>query len=72
MHHDVAGAFDASLKALGSDYIDLYLMHWPQASRDGKTLQPKDSPTIVETWLAMEGLLASGSLLPSSPAVYAR
>lgn len=26
----------------------------------GKTIQPEDSPTFVETWRAMEGLLADG------------
>jgi glycerol 2-dehydrogenase (NADP+) len=34
-HNDVKSAFEASLKALGTDYIDLYLMHWPQAVVNG-------------------------------------
>jgi aryl-alcohol dehydrogenase-like predicted oxidoreductase len=34
-HGDVKSAFEASLKALGTDYIDLYLMHWPQAVVNG-------------------------------------
>ena len=32
-HGDVAGAFDTSLKKLGLEYVDLYLMHWPLPSR---------------------------------------
>lgn len=30
-HHNPQQALDDALKALGTDYIDLYLMHWPVA-----------------------------------------
>ena len=43
-------AFDGSLEALGFDYLDLFLIHWPL-------------PTIsdfVETWKAMQELYESG------------
>ncbi|KAK4634365.1 hypothetical protein CLAFUW4_00841 [Fulvia fulva] len=33
---------DASLKALDTDYVDLYLMHWPSPFQDGDNLFPKD------------------------------
>jgi diketogulonate reductase-like aldo/keto reductase len=39
-------AFDASLERLGMDYVDLYLIHWPQAGRS------------VDTWKALEKLYA--------------
>lgn len=41
-------AIDASLARLGFDYIDLYLVHWPQ-----EVLR-------LETWRAMEQILARG------------
>lgn len=36
-------AFDASLEALGTDDVDLYLIHWPQPSRD----------EYVDSWRAL-------------------
>ncbi len=41
-------AFDASLKRLGLDYVDLYLIHWPV---EGK---------FADSWKAMEEIYASG------------
>ncbi|KAH9847884.1 Aldo/keto reductase [Lenzites betulinus] len=60
-HGRVEGALNTSLEKLGVSYVDLFLMHWPMAFDDeGKTLQPDETPTIVETWLQMEKLLSSG------------
>lgn len=42
-------AFGRSLERLGTDYLDLYLVHWPR-------------PQTPETWRAMERLLAEGSV----------
>ncbi|KAJ5101222.1 hypothetical protein N7456_007274 [Penicillium angulare] len=55
-HHDPAQAMQISLDALGLDYIDIFLMHWPCAfSPDGKEfLSPSANPTYVETWKLME------------------
>ncbi|MEU3602602.1 aldo/keto reductase [Streptomyces sp. NPDC006798] len=43
-------AFDASLARLGTDYVDLYLIHWPVPRRD----------TYVDTWRALEKILSEG------------
>ncbi|KAK7473036.1 hypothetical protein VKT23_001140 [Stygiomarasmius scandens] len=62
-HHLVKEAFDQSLKDLDCEYIDLYLMHWPQALLRGEpfwshnALQPNDHPTFVDCWKDMEKLL---------------
>src|SRR3712207_7497318 len=43
-------ALHASLDRLGLDHVDLYLIHWPLPRLD----------RYVESWLAMEELLAEG------------
>ncbi|KAK7460530.1 hypothetical protein VKT23_009251 [Stygiomarasmius scandens] len=60
-HARVSQALQTSLEKLGLDYVDLYLMHWPQAfDEQGKTLQPDQSPTILETWKQMEEMVFAG------------
>ncbi|ETW75512.1 hypothetical protein HETIRDRAFT_461341 [Heterobasidion irregulare TC 32-1] len=62
-HHRVREAFEESLAKLNCDYIDLYLMHWPQAvSAQGVTLQADEYPTIIDTWKEMEKLVDTGKV----------
>jgi len=49
-YDDALGAFDQTLKELGFDYLDLFLIHWPL---------PKVGD-YVETWKAMEEIYRSG------------
>jgi 2,5-diketo-D-gluconate reductase A len=43
-------AFDASIRKLALDYVDLYLIHWPSPGQD----------RYLETWRALEKLRADG------------
>ncbi|KAG8922868.1 hypothetical protein FRC00_006933 [Tulasnella sp. 408] len=62
-HHRVKEAFEASLARLDCEYVDLYLMHWPQAQDEsGRVLKQEESPTFVETWREMEKLLDTGKV----------
>lgn len=50
-------AFDKSFKKLGLDYIDLYLVHWPEVEG------AKDPAKVrAETWRAFEKLVESGKV----------
>jgi hypothetical protein len=48
-HHpdDVESAMQQSLEDLGTDYVDLYLIHWPVAWRRGEDLFPKKDGKFV-------------------------
>ncbi|GAB1209825.1 NADP-dependent oxidoreductase domain-containing protein [Aspergillus pseudonomiae] len=72
-HSRVQEALDLSLKNLGLDYIDLYLMHWPLAMNPNGNhpLFPKhedgsrdivQSHSHVQTWKNMEKLLSTGKV----------
>jgi alcohol dehydrogenase (NADP+) len=65
----VQPAFEGSLKRLGIDHMDLYLIHTPFAFRPGDDQDPRSASgdtlydsgvTLQETWSAMEGLVREG------------
>lgn len=64
---DVVPALKQTLEDLQLDYIDLFLVHWPVALRQG-VMFPKSSDDflsleevpILETWQGMEGVVDQG------------
>src|SRR5882757_1467933 len=62
-------AFEASLKKLQLDYVDLYLIHTPFAFQPGDEQDPRDANgnviydkgvTLLDTWRALERLVDEG------------
>lgn len=52
-HKRVQEGIDTSLKNLGTDYVDLYLMHWPSSTvDDGKKDKHYDDWDFKDTWYA--------------------
>ncbi|PIL36981.1 transporter [Ganoderma sinense ZZ0214-1] len=75
LHHQHHGPFveeyfEDSLKNLDTDYVDLWLMHWPQAAKfDMDSVDPLDkdgqlitydTPLFNETWARMEKIYEGG------------
>ncbi len=65
----VKPAFEASLKRLPLDYVDLYLIHTPFAFQPGDDQDPRDASgnviydkgvTLLDTWRALERLVDEG------------
>jgi len=64
----VVAACKRTLAALGLEYLDLYLVHWPMAFKAGKELMPKNADGTVAysnvhfttTWPKMEECVTSG------------
>lgn len=64
----VESACRTSLNNLGLEYLDLYLIHWPQGYKEDSELFPADASgqiqfsdvDYVDTWRAMENLVQLG------------
>ncbi|XP_046535036.1 aldo-keto reductase family 1 member C15-like [Equus quagga] len=58
----VRPALERSLKKLGLDYVDLFIIHWPVPMKPGEDLLPKDASgqiildtvDLCDTWEALE------------------
>uniref|UniRef100_A0A0A9YKG6 Aldo-keto reductase family 1 member B10 n=1 Tax=Lygus hesperus TaxID=30085 RepID=A0A0A9YKG6_LYGHE len=66
----VKPALERTLSDLGLEYLDLYLIHWPMAFKDGWELNllgddgrvPYSTAEFTDTWKAMESLVNEGKI----------
>lgn len=61
-HKRVPEGIDSSLKSLGLDYVDLYLIHWPCSSRPDDLKKHYDDWDYVDTWREMQKLVDTGKV----------
>ena len=57
-YEQTKAAFERSLERLKTDYLDLYLVHWPKKAPDDADWKH----CLKETWRAMEDLYAEGRI----------
>ncbi|WP_020528868.1 aldo/keto reductase [Flexithrix dorotheae] len=57
-YEEAKNAFEKSLKKLGLNYVDLYLIHWPANAKNYTNWQKANA----ESWRAMEELQAEGKI----------
>lgn len=57
-YHNTKKACEDTLKRLQTDYLDIYLIHWPRPDDDSIDWKELD----LETWRAMEELYAEGKI----------
>ncbi len=57
-YESTLNAFDESMKRLGLDYLDLYLIHWPNPIMFRDCWEQKNA----ESWRAMEELYSAGRI----------
>ena len=57
-YEETLAAFERSAKKLNTDYIDLYLIHWPRPTLDYQDWKQLD----IDTWRALEKLYKEGKV----------
>ncbi|KAJ7266895.1 Aldo keto reductase [Mycena haematopus] len=55
-HKEAKKALESSLKNLGTDYLDLWLMHWPAPMTKGNPPLADKTHDWLDTWKSMEAL----------------
>ena len=61
-HKRVTEGIDSSLKDLGTDYVDLYLMHWPSSTDPTDLKKHHPDWDFVKTWAEMQKLPETGKV----------
>ncbi|KAG5641608.1 hypothetical protein DXG03_004645 [Asterophora parasitica] len=59
---DIEPSLEESLSHLGTDYIDLYLIHWPVAQYEDGTLNEPLTVDPYPTWKKLEELVEKGKI----------
>ncbi|TGZ81386.1 putative glycerol dehydrogenase Gcy1 [Ascodesmis nigricans] len=61
-HMRVEEAVEESLRRLGLDYVDLYLMHWPCSTDPSNHSQHLANWDFTQTWASMQSILTTGKV----------
>ena len=59
-HKRVQEGIDSSLNSLQTDYVDLYLMHWPSSTDPSDLKKHLPDWDFIKTWAEMQKLPESG------------
>ena len=59
---DVRAALDKTLKDLGTDHLDLYLIHWPVVWQRDTLMKPDSGASLRECWETLETLVDEGKV----------
>lgn len=61
-HKRVQEGITQSLKDLGTDYVDLYLMHWPSSTRPDDLKKHYDDWDFIDTYAELQKLVGTGKV----------
>lgn len=61
-HQRVPEAIAGSLERLGTDYVDLYLIHWPCSTDPDDPKKALEGWDFVDTWREMQKLTGTGKV----------